>query len=227
VQDGIAVANAKIVIENGLQYDTWLEKLLAASPNGNRTVITAGKVAVDLLPGNPHVWYGIDNMSAVAKSIASALETIDPADRPFFENKLAAFDDSLVPIRRKMSEIKSKYAGTPVALTETIYLYQTRQMGLNVLTPFDFEKAISEGNDPPARSIGVTDSQISGKQVKVLIYNSQTITPITSNLQKAANQNGIPVVPVSETMPSGSSYQTWMMSQLNVVEDALARATGR
>jgi zinc/manganese transport system substrate-binding protein len=227
VQDGIAVADAGIVIENGLQYDTWMDKLLSASPNPNRIVITAGKVAPDLLPGNPHVWYGIDNISAIAKSIADALEKIDPADKSFFENNLASFDHSLASVRQKMSEIRSKYAGTPVALTETIYLYQTRPMRLKVLTPFNFEKAVAEGNDPPAQSISVTNRQVSDRQVKVLIYNSQTVTPITTNLRNAARKNNIPVVPVSETMPQGLSYQAWMLNELDVLEHALSRGADR
>jgi zinc/manganese transport system substrate-binding protein len=227
VQDGIAIADADIVIENGLQYDTWMDKLLSASPNPNRIVIVAGNVVPDRLPNNPHVWYGIDNISGIAGAITDALEKIDPADASFFRKNLAAFDGSLAPIRQKMGEIRSRYAGTPVALTETIYLYQTGPMGLNVLTPFDFEKAIAEGNDPPARSISVTNRQVSDRQVKVLIYNRQTVTPITTNLQNAARQNNIPVVPVTETMPRGLSYQTWMLNELDVLEQALARAMGR
>ncbi len=227
VQDGIEIANAGIVIENGLQYDTWMDKLLSASPNPRRIVITAGNVSPRLLPENPHVWYGIDNIGAIAKAIAAALEKADPADKQVFENNLAVFEGSLAPIRQKMNEIKAKYAGTPVALTETIDLYQTRTMGLDVLTPFDYEKAVAEGNDPPARSISVTDRQVSGRQVKVLIYNSQTVTPITTNLQNAARKNSIPVVPVSETMPRGVTYQKWMLNELNALEQALAQATGR
>ena len=223
VQDGIAITNANIVIENGLEYDTWMDKLLAASPNANRIVLTAGTLAPDPLPTNPHVWYGIDNISAIAHAVADALIKTDPADAAFFQNNLTTFNGSLTPITAKMNEIKAQYAGTPVGLTETIYLYQTEPMGLQVLTPFTFEKAIAEGNDPSAQDVNTTDQQIAGKKIKVLIYNSQTITPITTNLQNAAPPNGIPVVPVTETMPPNDTYQTWMMDELNALETALAQ----
>jgi zinc/manganese transport system substrate-binding protein len=226
VQDGIAITNANIVIENGLEYDTWIDKLLSASPNPNRTLITAGDVASDPLPDNPHVWYGIDNISSIARAITNALEHTDPADTATFEANLTAFDNSLAAITAKMAEIKTHYAGTPVGLTETIYLYQTGPMDLNVLTPFDFEKAIAEGNDPSAQSVDTTDSQVADKQIKVLIYNSQTVTPITTNLQNAAIANTIPVVPVTETMPPSDTYQSWMMSELDALQAALAQATG-
>jgi zinc/manganese transport system substrate-binding protein len=223
VQDGIAITNANIVIENGFEYDIWMDKLLSASPNPGRIVITAGAVAPDPLPENPHVWYGIDNISAIAGTITNALIKTDPADAAFFQNNLTTFNDSLAPLTAKMDAIKTQYAGTPVGLTETIYLYQTGPMGLNVLTPFNFEKAIAEGNDPSAQDVNTTDQQITGKKIKVLIYNSQTVTPITTNLEDAAQVNDIPVVPVTETMPPGDTYQAWMMAELNALETALAQ----
>jgi len=226
VQDGIAITNANIVIENGLQYDTWMDKLLSASPNANRIVLTAGTIAPDLLPENPHVWYGIDNISAIAGAITNALIQTDPADTAFFQNNLTTFNNSLAPITARMNEIKAQYAGTPVGLTETIYLYQTQPIGFDVLTPFTFEKAVAEGNDPSAQDVNTTDQQIAGKKIKVLIYNSQTVTPITTNLQNAARANGIPVVPVSETMPPNDTYQMWMMDELNALETALAQTHG-
>src|SRR5207253_9966244 len=116
--------------------------------------------------------------------------------------------------------------GTPVALTETIYLYQAIPEGLNVLTPFEFQKAIAEGNDPPANTVVETNNQVAKKDVKILIYNVQTVTPITTNLQNQAKNLNIPIVPVSVTMPAGKTYQTWMMDQLNVLQQALVTAMG-
>ena len=221
VQNGIAVSNARLVIQNGDDYDTWMDKLLAASPNPQRIVLVGADLANHKLTDNPHVWYGIDNIQSIAAGITAALEKIDPADKAAFEAASTTFDQSLVPIRQKLNELKAKYAGTPVGLTETIFLYQTGPIGLNVLTPFAYEKAIAEGNDPPADTVVTTNSQINQRLVKVLIYNVQTVTPLTSNLQEAALQKGIPIVPVSETMPEGKTYQGWMLDQLNALEKAL------
>jgi zinc/manganese transport system substrate-binding protein len=221
VQDAIAVSNAQLVIENGDDYDTWMDKLLSASPNPNRTVLVATSIAAHKLPDNPHVWYGLDNIQAVAQAIAAALEKIDGADRAAFEANLAAFQQSLLPIQQKMDDLKKRYAGTPVGMTETIYLYQTGPIGLNVLTPFEFEKAIAEGNDPPADAVVTANDQITKHQVKVLIYNEQTVTPVTTNLQDEAKKANIPIVPVTETMPPGKSYQQWMLDQLNSLQQAL------
>ncbi len=222
VQDGIAIQKAQLVIENGIGYDTWMDKLLSASPNPQRIVLVAGNIADHKLPDNPHVWYGIDNMPAIAQAIAGALKKLDSADAATFDSNLVTFKQSLMPIEQKISAINQKYTGIPVALTETIYLYQSIPEGLNVLTPFEFDKAIAEGNDPPADTVVEANNEITKKEAKILIYNVQTITPITTNLENEAKSLGIPIVPVSETMPPGKTYQTWMMDQLNVLEQALA-----
>jgi zinc/manganese transport system substrate-binding protein len=224
VQDGIAITNANIVIENGLQYDSWMDKLLSASPNAGRILIVAGNVAPNVLQENPHIWYGIDNISAIAGAIENALVKADPADATLFQNNLLTFNASLVPISTKIEDMRTQYGGTAVGLTETIYLYQTEPMRLGVLTPFSFEKAIAEGNDPSAQDVSIANKQIADKKISVLIYNSQTVTPVTTNLQNAARANGIPVVPVTEMMPPGDTYQGWIMDELNALDAALAQS---
>ncbi|HUH97267.1 MAG TPA: zinc ABC transporter substrate-binding protein [Anaerolineales bacterium] len=221
VQDGVAISKAQLVIENGADYDTWMDKLLAASPDPHRIVLTAANVSSNPLPDNPHVWYGLDNIQTIAQNITADLETLDGTHKADYDAALTKFQKSLEPIQQKMNEIKNKYAGTPVGLTETIFLYQTQPIGLNVLTPFEFEKAIAEGNDPPAGTVVTANNQIIDREIKVLIYNVQTETPITTNLQNEAKENNIPIVPVSETMPAGKTYQSWMLDQLDFLEQAL------
>ena len=221
VQNAIAVSNARLVIENGDGYDAWMDKLLSASPNPKRVVLIAADIVQHKLPDNVHYWYSPDDMQNVAQAIADSLKKLDPKDAAEFDSNLAAFKQSLGQINQSIGAIHSKYAGTPVALTETIFLYQTELLGLNVLTPFDFEKAVAEGNDPPADTVALFNNQIAERQVKVLIYNSQTVTPVTTNLQNEAKQMNIPIVAVSETMPSSKTYQQWMLDQLQELQTAL------
>lgn len=224
-QTAIAASNAQLVIENGLGYDAWMDKVLAGSPNANRIVLTAGQIANHMLPDNPHVWYGLDNMPAIAQAITNALKQLDSKDAAFFNGNLTTFVQSLTPLEQEIAAIKAKFTGTPVALTETIYLYQSMPEGLDVLTPFEFMKAIAEGNDPPADTVATVNNQINNRQAKILIYNEQTITPITTNLQNEAKQRSIPIVPVTETMPSGKTYQMWMSDQLDALQQALQQAS--
>ena len=150
-----------------------------------------------------------------------SLKKLDPGSASLYTKNLQAFVDSLARVRQKIAALRSRWNGTPVGLTETIFLYQANPIGLSVLTPFEFQKAIAEGNDPPADTVVTAENQVKGKKIRVLIYNEQTISSITTRLQDDAKAAGIPVVPVTETMPSVVSYQDWMLSQLAALERAL------
>jgi zinc/manganese transport system substrate-binding protein len=224
VQTAIKISKAQLVIENGGGYDDWMDKILSGSPNSNRLVLKGYDVAQVKLPDNVHVWYSLDNAATIGQTITNDLKKLDPADATTFDSNLQTFKQSLQSIRQKIDAIKSKYAGTPVGLTETIYLYQAGPLGLNVLTPFEFQKAMAEGNEPPADSVVTAENQINHHQIKILIYNVQTVTPSTTKLENDARAQNIPIVPVSETMPPGKTYQTWMLDQLNTLEQALQSA---
>jgi zinc/manganese transport system substrate-binding protein len=221
VNTAIMVSRANLVIENGAGYDDWMDKILSSAPNSNRLLLKGYDLAPTHLPENEHVWYSFANITVIAQAITTDFKRLDPADAAAFDHNLQVFTQSLQPLQQKIATINTKYHGVPVGLTETIYLYQAQPEGLNVLTPFEFEKALAEGNDPPADTVITATNQINHHQIKVLIYNVQTITPVTTNLENLAKAQNIPIVPVSETMPAGKTYQTWMMDQLNALQTAL------
>lgn len=224
VEDAKAIAEADLVIENSAGYDDWMDKLLSASPKASRVVLKGFDLAVKKLPDNEHVWYNVDNVQAIALAVSRSLQKLLPQSAALFAKNDRAFQESLGPVRQKMAQISARYSGTPVGLTETIYLYQALPMGLKVLTPFEFQKAIAEGNDPPADTVVETENQIKQGKVKILIYNEQTISPITTKAQADARAANVPIVGVTETMPPGETYQTWMMRQLDELRSALITA---
>jgi zinc/manganese transport system substrate-binding protein len=223
VEDARALAAADLVVENGGGYDDWMEKLLSASPSSKRVLLKGFDIAPTKLPDNEHIWYNIDNVQAIARAVAESLKKLEPADASLFSRNLQAFVASLARVREKIVQMNGKWRGTPVGLTETIFLYQSGPLGLSVLTPLEFQKAVAEGNDPPADTVVAAENQVKAKKIKVLIYNEQTVSPITSRLQDEAKAAGIPIVPVTETMPSVTNYQDWMLSQLTALDRALAR----
>jgi zinc/manganese transport system substrate-binding protein len=213
--DSKVIADAKLVIENSGGYDSWMDGLLSASPNEQRVLLKAYDIAPTKLPDNEHIWYSIENMQAVAQQVAEKLKSLDATHASTFESNFQTFKVALGTVQQKINEIKSKHNGTPVGLTETIFLYQSGPLGLNVLTPEAFQKAVAEANDPPASAAATAEDQVRNKQVKVLIYNEQTSDPATRKLRDAASAVFVPIVPVTETMPKNKNYQGWMLDQLN------------
>jgi len=223
VNDARAIASADLVIENSGGYDDWMDKLLSASTSSRRVLLKGFDIAPNKLPDNEHVWYNVDNVQAIAQAVTDSLKKLDSTDAALFSKNLQSFSESLSRVRQKILQLKAKWSGTPVGLTETIFLYQATPIGLSVLTPFEFQKAIAEGNDPPADTVVTAESQVKRKMIKVLIYNEQTVSSVTTKLQEEARAAGIPVVPVTETMPSAMNYQNWMLSQLTALERALGK----
>jgi zinc/manganese transport system substrate-binding protein len=222
--DARAFAAADYVILNGAGYDGWGQKLLAANPSPNRRVFTVADL-LNKKPGdNPHFWYNPDWVDKVADKITSDYRALDPADAAYFTQRREAFATALKPYHDAIARIRSSDSGVPVGSTESIFVYMAQALGLNLISPPEFMQAISEGTDPPAQTVAQFQDQISHHQIKVLVYNTQTSTPITDNLKQLASQNGIPVVGISETVqPATATFQDWQVEQLASLQAALSR----
>jgi zinc/manganese transport system substrate-binding protein len=220
--DARAFAQADLVILNGAGYDDWGQKLLDANKSSRRTVLTVADVLGKKAGDNPHFWYDPTMVGTVADRITATLKSADSADSPYFDQQRSAFDTALKPYRDRIAEIKQKFAGVKVGATENIFFYLASALGLNLISPPEFMKAIAESSDPPANTVVEFQNQIQQKQIKVLVYNVQTATDVTTNLRHSAAALDIPVVGVSETLqPESATFQDWQLSQLLALENAL------
>ena len=218
-----AVADSRLVIENGLGYDSFMDKLMKASPRSDRVVINVQQLAAAKDGANVHLWYDPTVMPRVATAAADALGKLDPANASTYSANLATFTSSLNPVNDEVALLKQRYSGTPIAFTEPVFGYMSDAIGLTVKSPQQFMKAVEEGNDPPSQAVAQEQDLITRHQVRVLMYNSQTVTKVTSNVKDLAVQNGVPIVGVSETAPPGKSFQDWQLSTLKELEGALAK----
>src|SRR5437588_867390 len=180
---------------------------LAASPASGApaspTIVVGA--AENFYGDNVHLWYDPATIPKVAQVILDALVQIDPGSATSYRNRYQGFQASLAPLNHAIAGIKAQYGGAPVACTEPVFGYMAAALGLVVLTPLSFEKAIEEGEDPPAPALAKMEDHLRQHQVKVLLYNTQTVSPITTRVQQLAQTEGVPVVGVSETKPPGKT----------------------
>jgi zinc/manganese transport system substrate-binding protein len=220
----LTLSKAALVIENGGGYDDFMDTMLAAT-GSEAPVINAVKVSGKTAPAdgelNEHVWYDFPTVSAVASRIAAELSSIDPSAAATFGANLAAFQQQLGSLTDAVDAVKAAHAGAPVAITEPVPLYLLQAAGLVNKTPAEFSQAIEEGSDVPVRVLAKTLDLFTGKQVKLLVYNAQTTGTESDQVIGAAQQNGIPAVPVTETMPPGEHYVSWMQANVGAVATAL------
>jgi zinc/manganese transport system substrate-binding protein len=227
--DGRAIATADLVIINGAGYDAWATKLAAADPSPDRTDLTVGDLVGAKGGDNPHRWYNPDNVRTVIDRITAALQKADPDHAAYYATQRATvLGTALKPYFDTIAEIRTRFSGTPVGASESIFAMLAPALGLDLRTPAAFLTAISEGTDPTARDKTTIDRQIEQKQIKVYVYNSQNATPDIQQQVKAARARGIPVSVITETLtPAGASFQQWQVAQLTALRQALHQATGR
>jgi zinc/manganese transport system substrate-binding protein len=227
--DARAIAEARLVIVNGIGYDPWAPKLISANPVQGRKTLTVGSLLGLKEGDNPHQWYSAAHVYRVIDAITEDYKKLDPADAAYFDRQRATFESTgLARYNQLIAQIRARYAGTPIGASESIVSPLADTLGLKMLTPATFLRAISEGSEPTARDKSAIDAQIAGRQIKIYIYNSQNATPDVAAQVKAAKAERIPVTTVTETLtPAGASFQQWQVTELERISSALHTATGK
>ena len=217
------VASADLIVKNGVGYDAWADKIIAAAPNGKRKVIdTQHLLGLPDNTSNPHLWYDPKTMPAVAKEVAADLSALNPAQAAYFEANVRKFDASLKPWLAAIASFKAHYPKTPVAVTEPVADYMLELAGTDIATPFSLQSAIMNGTDPSPQDVTKQNSLFADRKVKVFVYNQQVTDALTQSFLSLAKKNGIPVMGVYETMPTpGFTYQSWMLAEVNALEKAV------
>ena len=217
------IAAAGLIIMNGVGYDDWAAKIIAATSRPKRRVINVQKLLG--LPddtANPHLWYDPKTMPAVAKAVADELSALDPTETTYFHAEAQRFTASLEPWNKAMAAFRASHDKTPIAVTEPVANYMLQAMGFEILTPFSLQKAVMDGTDPSPQDVSIQTNLFANNKVKVFAYNQQVTDALTRSFLDASKKAAIPVVGVYETMPTpGYTFQTWMMAEVAALEKAV------
>ena len=215
------LADAQVVIYNGADYDPWMPKLLAAASRPGRVTIVAAELTGKRAGDNPHLWYDPTTMPAVARAMADAFAKADPAHAGDYQARLATLLAALKPIDDKVDAIGKKFAGTPVTASEPVFGYMASALGLAMRND-RFQIAIMNDTEPAARDVAAFERDLKEHRVRVMFFNAQASDKIVQHLVALARDNKVPVVGVTELVPPGQSFQSWMLNELNETEKALA-----
>ncbi len=218
----LAISRAKVVIENGGGYDDFVGTMLKASKNTKALVVNAVQLSGfggdDL---NEHVWYDYPTMSKVVDAVAASLHTADPTHAEAYSAAAAKLQQRIAGLESAEQALTAETTGVGAAITEPVPDYVLEALKMDIVTPPAFSKAIEDDTDVPPAVLQQTLAQFSDGSVKVLVYNVQTTGPQTEAVLAAAKKNGIPAVPVSETMPNGLHYVGWQQGVLASIAEAV------
>ncbi len=216
------ISAARIIVYSGIDYDPWMEKLVGAARSNNRRTIVVAPLAARTSGDNPHVWYDTQTMLAYAAVLTEALAADDPAGAAGFRARLKTFQDSIRPIQAKIAAMRDRLAGADATATEPIFGYMFDALGMHSRNQ-SFQLSVMNNAEPSASDIAAFEDDLKTRRVKLLIYNSQASDPTADRMQKLAEASMVPVVGATETEPPGKTYQAWMMSELDAIDQALPK----
>jgi zinc/manganese transport system substrate-binding protein len=220
--DAASFTGAKLIVVNGADYDPWASKLAATSAP-DAPVVSAGEVTKTAEGANPHLWYSPSAVTSVADAVTAELSKLNPEATSYFADQRSAFRTAMAPFAGLIDEIKAKASGKSYSATEGIFDYQAQALGLVDETPAGYQTASENESDPSPADLEAFLGVLTNHQVDVLIYNTQTEGSVPEQLRSAAEQGGVPVVEVTETVaPGKASFESWQIEQLT----ALAKALG-
>ncbi|GAA4479709.1 metal ABC transporter solute-binding protein, Zn/Mn family [Microbacterium panaciterrae] len=230
--DQLKVKNAKLILENGGGYDAFFGDLVkkSGSPAPVVTAVTfaptwpQGTDGAKTVEGfNEHVWYDTAVVDDVAKKVAGELSSIAPAHKADFEKNLAAFEQGLAGLNSSLAAIKAAHDGQKIFVTEPVPLYLTTAAGLVNITPDAFSHAVEEGQDVPPATLLEATRLVGSGDVSVLFANAQAGGAETTKVIGVAKEKNVPVQEVTELVPDGKNYLSWMKDNIATLSRNLDR----
>ena len=248
-RDQLTVASADLIVENGGGYDSFIDALIESS-GSEAPVITAAEYSHDWPDNeghaaeteadheheadhdhgdhahvegfNEHVWYDPHTIEHVAEGIAQELGALSPENAETFTANAEAFAAEVGGLEDSLAELAVVHADDEVFVTEPVPVYLAVAAGLADVTPDAFSEAVEEGQDVPPAALLESLALLEGGTVRLVITNTQTGGAETTQIVDAAEEQGIPVIAFSETLPEGQTYISWMQANIEALAGALA-----
>lgn len=214
-----AISNGDIIIYNGIGYDPWIQQLLDTQQSKQQIVVVASLVGAQN-GENPHLWYKPETSIRVAKSLLDILQRLDPADGSVYQKNYQQFAQRYASYLARIEALKVRYHGTHIIATEPVFNYLAEALGL-VVDGQDFQLSIMNDVPPSPKQIVKFENALVNHSVRLLIYNDQVINPVTTRMQKLAQDNHIPIMGVYETEPAHQDFLGWMNDSLTTLDNAL------
>jgi len=222
--DAASLADASLVVYNGGGYDHWVDDVLATHKDV-QTVDAYSLLSASVpRPANEHVFYDLETAKEVAKQIADKLSQADAGHADDYKANADKFAQQADMIAAAERAIGASHPGATVVATEPVAHYLLTNTGIVDKTPQGFTKAIEADTDPSPSDLAALLDLIKNRQVSALVYNTQTQTDVTEQIQNAAKQASVPIITVTETLPTGTDYLTWQRQTVDQLASQLDKA---
>jgi zinc/manganese transport system substrate-binding protein len=170
--DAKKIADARLVIINGLGLEGWLPRLIQAS-GSKAPIITATKGVAPLRLGSdadPHAWQSVANAKAYVANIRDALAAADPADAEVFLANARRYQAELDALEAEVRAAVEKIppARRKVISTHNAFGYFAAAYGVEFVAP----EGVSTETEPSARDVGAIISQIKSAKIPAVFLEN-------------------------------------------------------
>ncbi|MCK1732671.1 zinc ABC transporter substrate-binding protein [Bradyrhizobium sp. 138] len=170
--DAKRVAEAKLVIVNGLGLEGWLPRLVQSS-GSKAQIVTASASIVPLKLGSaadPHAWQSVPNAKIYVTDVANALAAAAPDDADVFRAQAKAYLEKLETLDREVREAIAKIPPErrKVISTHDAFGYFSAEYGIQFIAPL----GVSTETEPSARDIAVIIGQIRAQKIPAVFLEN-------------------------------------------------------
>jgi zinc/manganese transport system substrate-binding protein len=175
-QDAKAVADAKLVVINGLGLEGWMARLIQSS--GTKAPVVVASKGVRPLQGegedkgkaDPHAWQSIANAKIYVTNICDGLIAADPADKTDIEANAKSY---LAKLDELESEVKAAIASIPpknrkMITTHDAFGYFGRAYGMTFIAP----QGVSTETEPSAKDVARIIRQIKAQHIPAVFLEN-------------------------------------------------------
>ena len=215
-----ALSAAQVVIYNGIDYDPWMRRMLAATRAPARQVIVVSSLTGQRPGDNPHIWYQPATMALLAGALAARYAALDPVHARLYAQSLAHFQASLAPVLARIADLRRRLHGIQVTATEPVFGYLFEALGM-VSRNQGFQLAVMNETEVSASDLAAFETDLRSRRVRLLVFNSQASDTVADRMRAIAIASGVPAIGVTETEPAGTTYQAWIMRELDALDRAV------
>lgn len=212
--DAKKVAQANIIVANGLGYDSWMNKL---AKSVDKKPVLVGEDLMGLKSGdNPHIWYNLDMPTKYVDYLVKRLSKLDKKHATYFKENGEKYLAKIDKIKKLVKANKDDQK--PVFVSEPVFDYALQEASYKIGDK-KFEEAIENGTDPSPKTINEMNNAIKEKKIAFFVNNTQASSSTVKSFVKLAKKNNIPVLNVRETIPNNTTYLAWMKENYQKLAD--------
>lgn len=208
-KDNVLLANAQIVFENGIHFESWLDKLYEASGSKAMRVVTSD--GVELNADDPHIWQDVTNMLVVTERVRDALMQVDQPHADYYRRNAEAYLDKLGALNLWIIDTLKDIPDEERQLVTShdALGYFAKRYGFKVIGTA-IASATSEAQDPSAADIAKLFEQIKASGIKVVFMESGRNNKLMKTLAKDAGVSLAPELYTDALGVPGSEGDTYI-----------------